>query len=77
MLGALVFLGCPWRAYLRVSGGDWNALYDNHLHMNNCEVFNYHSLEEFEFQSLMLTTWDRERYERNRERFFRQDEQVF
>ena len=27
MLGALVFLGCPWRAYLRVSGGDWNALY--------------------------------------------------
>ncbi|MBQ8692635.1 MAG: YedE-related selenium metabolism membrane protein [Synergistaceae bacterium] len=27
MLGALVFLGCPWRAYLRVAGGDWNALY--------------------------------------------------
>lgn len=27
MFGALVFLGCPWRAYLRVSGGDWNALY--------------------------------------------------
>jgi YedE family putative selenium metabolism protein len=27
MFGALVFLGCPWRAYLRLSGGDWNALY--------------------------------------------------
>ncbi|WP_068141343.1 YedE family putative selenium transporter [Limnochorda pilosa] len=27
MIGALVFLGCPWRAYLRLSGGDWNALY--------------------------------------------------
>ncbi len=27
MVGALVFLGCPWRAYLRLSGGDWTALY--------------------------------------------------
>jgi YedE family putative selenium metabolism protein len=27
MIGALVFLGCPWRAYLRLSGGDWNALW--------------------------------------------------
>jgi uncharacterized protein len=26
MVGALVFLGCPWRAYLRLSGGDWNAI---------------------------------------------------
>ncbi len=26
MFGALVFLGCPWRAYLRLSGGDWNAI---------------------------------------------------
>jgi uncharacterized protein len=26
MFGALVFLGCPWRAYLRLAGGDWNAL---------------------------------------------------
>ncbi|MDI6871075.1 MAG: YedE family putative selenium transporter [Bacillota bacterium] len=26
MIGALVFLGCPWRAYLRLGGGDWNAL---------------------------------------------------
>ncbi|MCF8063083.1 MAG: YedE-related selenium metabolism membrane protein [Deltaproteobacteria bacterium] len=26
MIGALVFLGCPWRALLRVSGGDWNAI---------------------------------------------------
>ena len=26
MIGALVFLGCPWRAYLRLSGGDWNAV---------------------------------------------------
>ncbi len=25
--GALVFLGCPWRAYLRLSGGDWNAIF--------------------------------------------------
>ena len=27
MFGAAVFLGCPWRAFLRVAGGDWNALY--------------------------------------------------
>ena len=27
MFGASVFLGCPWRAFLRVAGGDWNALY--------------------------------------------------
>lgn len=26
MLGALVFLGCPWRALLRLAGGDWNAI---------------------------------------------------
>jgi len=26
MIGALVFLGCPWRAMLRLSGGDGNAL---------------------------------------------------
>ncbi len=26
VFGALVFLGCPWRAYLRLSGGDWNAV---------------------------------------------------
>jgi YedE family putative selenium metabolism protein len=26
MIGALVFLGCPWRAYLRLGGGDGNAL---------------------------------------------------
>ena len=25
-IGALVFLGCPWRALLRLSGGDWNSL---------------------------------------------------
>ena len=24
-VGALVFLGCPWRAYLRLAGGDFNA----------------------------------------------------
>jgi len=24
-IGALVFLGCPWRAFLRLGGGDWNA----------------------------------------------------
>jgi YedE family putative selenium metabolism protein len=27
MIGALVFLGCPWRAVLRLSGGDWNAIF--------------------------------------------------
>lgn len=27
MIGALVFLGCPWRAYLRLGGGDWNAIF--------------------------------------------------
>lgn len=26
MVGTLIFLGCPWRAYLRLAGGDWNAL---------------------------------------------------
>ena len=26
MIGALVFLGCPWRALLRLSGGDGNAV---------------------------------------------------
>lgn len=26
MIGALVFLGCPWRAYFRLSGGDWNTI---------------------------------------------------
>ncbi len=27
MIGALVFLGCPWRAYLRLSGGDWTSIF--------------------------------------------------
>lgn len=26
MIGALVFLGCPWRAWLRLAGGDGNAI---------------------------------------------------
>lgn len=26
MIGALVFLGCPWRGLLRLSGGDWTAI---------------------------------------------------
>ncbi len=26
VIGALVFLGCPWRGYLRLGGGDWNAV---------------------------------------------------
>lgn len=26
MIGALVFLGCPWRAMLRLTGGDGNAI---------------------------------------------------
>ena len=25
-IGALIFLGCPWRAMLRLAGGDWNAV---------------------------------------------------
>lgn len=25
-VGAMVFLGCSWRAFLRLGGGDWNAL---------------------------------------------------
>jgi YedE family putative selenium metabolism protein len=25
-IGALIFLGCPWRALLRLAGGDWNAV---------------------------------------------------
>jgi hypothetical protein len=27
MIGALVFLGCPWRAMLRLAGGDLNAIF--------------------------------------------------
>ena len=27
MIGALVFLGCPWRAFLRLAGGDLNAIF--------------------------------------------------
>lgn len=27
MIGALTFLGCPWRAYLRLAGGDGNAIF--------------------------------------------------
>jgi len=27
VIGALVFLGCPWRAYLRLGGGDGNSLF--------------------------------------------------
>ncbi len=27
MIGALVFLGCPWRAMLRLTGGDGNAIF--------------------------------------------------
>jgi YedE family putative selenium metabolism protein len=27
VFGALVFLGCPWRAYLRLAGGDWSAIF--------------------------------------------------
>lgn len=26
-IGALVFLGCPWRGFLRLGGGDWNAIW--------------------------------------------------
>src|SRR4030043_1291921 len=27
MIGALVFLGCPWRGVVRLAGGDWNAIF--------------------------------------------------
>lgn len=27
MIGALMFLGCPFRMILRIAGGDWNALF--------------------------------------------------
>jgi YedE family putative selenium metabolism protein len=27
MIGALIFLGCPWRAALRLAGGDGNAIF--------------------------------------------------
>lgn len=27
VIGALAFMGCPWRAYLRLAGGDWNAIF--------------------------------------------------
>ena len=27
MIGALVFLGCPWRAMLRLAGGDGSAIF--------------------------------------------------
>ncbi|HAR95643.1 MAG TPA: YedE-related selenium metabolism membrane protein, partial [Deltaproteobacteria bacterium] len=27
MIGSLVFLGCPWRAALRLAGGDGNAIF--------------------------------------------------
>jgi YedE family putative selenium metabolism protein len=27
MIGALVFLGCPWRVFLRLAGGDGNAIF--------------------------------------------------
>jgi YedE family putative selenium metabolism protein len=27
MIGALVFLGCPWRTFLRLAGGDGNAIF--------------------------------------------------
>jgi hypothetical protein len=27
MIGAIVFLGCPWRAVLRLAGGDGNAIF--------------------------------------------------
>jgi hypothetical protein len=26
-VGAILFLGCPWRAWLRLAGGDGNALF--------------------------------------------------
>ncbi|MDR3203929.1 MAG: YedE-related selenium metabolism membrane protein [Deltaproteobacteria bacterium] len=26
-IGALIFLGCPWRAFLRLAGGDLNAIF--------------------------------------------------
>ncbi len=49
----------------------WQQLYEQELNLQGCQVYNYHSLEEFEFQTLILTTWRLEEYDKNRQYFFR------
>ena len=49
----------------------WQDSYQQALNLLGCRVYNYHSLEEFEFQTLTLTTWRLDEYRRNREFFFK------
>lgn len=51
----------------------WQAQYQDVLNIPECTVYNYHSLEEFEFQTLTLTTWRYQEYLKNREYFFKQN----
>ena len=50
----------------------WESSYQPALNLSDCQVYNYHSLEEFEFQTLTLTSWRMEEYQKNRKSFFRQ-----
>lgn len=50
----------------------WQLSYAPVLSLTGCDVYNYHSLEEFEFQTLMLTTWRYEEYLKNRVQIFKQ-----
>lgn len=49
----------------------WQQVYEQELNLQGCQVYNYHTLEEFEFQTLILTTWRLEEYDKNRQYFFR------
>ena len=50
----------------------WQSSYQSALNLMGCQVYNYHSLEEFEFQTLILTSWRLEDYRLNREYIFKQ-----
>jgi hypothetical protein len=50
----------------------WQDVYQQALNLMGCQVYNYHSLEEFEFQTLILSSWRMEEYQMNREYIFRQ-----
>lgn len=50
----------------------WQNSYQSALNLMGCQVYNYHSLEEFEFQTLILTSWRLEEYRLNREYIFKQ-----
>ena len=43
MIGALIFLGCPWRAILRLAGGDLNSIFGLLTRFN----FNFHTTRQF------------------------------